>query len=145
MGHAHTTQEPKLCCAALQVFGRMNKTIEGVPVEEGASYVNKYFLLPTDTKSTDTITLSLDDGELEEGYYHMSAKVRAQTAALRLSTTYKRQATHGQPRTRVCMCVELIVAWSRLTPCLCAAGGRDLQVPRPCGPARASQDQSNRH
>lgn len=70
-------QEPKLCCTVLQVFGRMNKTIEGVPVEEGASYVNKYFLLPTDTKSTDTITLSLNDGELEEGYYHMSAKVRA--------------------------------------------------------------------
>lgn len=65
-----------LCCPALQIFGRMNKTIEGVPVEEGASFVNKYFLLPTDTKASDTITLSLDEGELEEGYYHMSAKVR---------------------------------------------------------------------
>lgn len=68
------------CVSLPQVFGRMNKTIEGVPVEEGASYVNKYFLLPTDIKSTDTITLSLDEGELEEGYYHMSAKVRAQMA-----------------------------------------------------------------
>lgn len=65
--------------AVLQVFGRMNKTIEGVPVEEGASYVNKYFLLPTDLKPTDTVTLSLDEGELEEGYYHMSAKVSMQT------------------------------------------------------------------
>jgi hypothetical protein len=53
----------------------MNKTIQGVLVEEGAAFVNKYFLLPTDTKASDTITLSLDEGELEEGYYHMSAKV----------------------------------------------------------------------
>lgn len=59
----------------LQVFGRLNKTIEGVPVEEGASFVNKYFLLTTNLKPTDTLTLSLDDGELEEGYYHLSAKV----------------------------------------------------------------------
>lgn len=64
------------CRAVLQIFGRMNKTIEGVPVEEGASYVNKYFLLPSNLKATDKITLSLDEGELEEGYYHMSAKVR---------------------------------------------------------------------
>lgn len=63
--------------AVLQIFGRMNKTIEGVLVEEGASYVNKYFLLPTNIKPTDTVTLSLDEGELEEGYYHMSAKVMA--------------------------------------------------------------------
>jgi hypothetical protein len=65
--------------AVLQIFGRMNKTIEGVPVEEGASYVNKYFLLPTNIKPTDTVTLSLDEGELEEGYYHMSAKVKRQS------------------------------------------------------------------
>lgn len=84
-----------LCSAAIQVFGRMNKTIEGVPMDEGAPYVNKYFLLPTDTKSTDTVTLSLDEGELEEGYYHMSAKVRVQAAALRLSRTYTRRALCG--------------------------------------------------
>lgn len=53
----------------------MNKTIEGVMVEEGASYINKYFLLPADLKPTDKLTLSLDEADLEEGYYHMSAKV----------------------------------------------------------------------
>jgi hypothetical protein len=53
----------------------MNKTLKSEPIEEGASYVNKYFLLPTDLKAGDTITLSLDEGELPEGFYHMSAKV----------------------------------------------------------------------
>jgi hypothetical protein len=53
----------------------MNKTLQGEPIEEGASYVNKYFLLPTDMKAGDMITLSLDEGELLEGFYHMSAKV----------------------------------------------------------------------
>lgn len=67
----------KLMYVQLQIFGRMNKTIEGVPVEEGASFVNKYFLLPTDLQATDKITFSLDDGELEEGFYHLSAKVSA--------------------------------------------------------------------
>lgn len=63
------------CGVLLQLFGRMNKTIEGQPIEEGASYINKYFLLPTNLKATDKLTFSLDEGELEEGYYHMSAKV----------------------------------------------------------------------
>jgi hypothetical protein len=62
----------------LQVFGRMNRTIEGVPVEEGASFVNKYFILPPNLKATDSLTLSLGDADaLAEGYYHLSAKVRA--------------------------------------------------------------------
>jgi len=53
----------------------MNKTIQGVPVEEGAAFINKYFLLPTDMRPTDKVTFSLDEGELQEGYYYMSAKV----------------------------------------------------------------------
>lgn len=68
--------------ALLQIFGRMNKTIQGVPVEEGETFVNKYFLLPTDMKAGDTITLSLDEGELPEGFYQMSAKVRAASRTL---------------------------------------------------------------
>jgi hypothetical protein len=38
--------------------------------------LRRYFLLPASLKATDTVTLTLDDGELDEGFYHLSAKVQ---------------------------------------------------------------------
>lgn len=39
------------------------------------NFINKYLVLPADLNSTDTLSIQLDEDQLDEGYYKLSAKV----------------------------------------------------------------------
>lgn len=39
------------------------------------NFINKYIVLPTNLTNTDTLSIQLDEDQLDEGYYKLSAKV----------------------------------------------------------------------
>lgn len=39
------------------------------------NFINKYLVLPANLTSTDTFSVQLDEDQLDEGYYKLSAKV----------------------------------------------------------------------
>jgi hypothetical protein len=39
------------------------------------NFINRYIMLPSNTTSTDTFSFVLDEDQLDEGYYKLSAKI----------------------------------------------------------------------
>lgn len=67
----------------IHLFGRKNRTLDGEVIKEieydsmnnPINFINKYLVLPADLNSTDTLSIQLDEDQLDEGYYKLSAKV----------------------------------------------------------------------
>eukprot|EP00878_Enallax_costatus_P028568 GHUV01030865.1.p1 GENE.GHUV01030865.1~~GHUV01030865.1.p1 ORF type:complete len:509 (+),score=149.61 GHUV01030865.1:466-1992(+) len=67
----------------IHLFGRKNRTLAGEVIKDieydsmnnPINFINKYLVLPTNLTSTDTLSIQLDEDQLDEGYYKLSAKV----------------------------------------------------------------------
>lgn len=67
----------------IHLFGNKNRTLNGEVLKEleydtmnnPINFINKYIVLPTNFTAKDTLSFMLDQDQLDEGYYKLSAKI----------------------------------------------------------------------
>ncbi|KAF6263487.1 hypothetical protein COO60DRAFT_412512 [Scenedesmus sp. NREL 46B-D3] len=67
----------------IHLFGRKNRTMNGEVIKEleydtmnnPINFINRYIMLPSNATSADTFSFVLDEDQLDEGYYQLSAKI----------------------------------------------------------------------